>query len=315
MSRAIATEVRTGLMRSPKSLPPRLLYDSEGTRLFEEITRLPEYYPTAVELSILQSNAGKIVASAGTPATLVELGVGSAYKTRVLLAALLAQRPEATFIPVDISRAALELTRRALAQSFPTLAIEAIEGPYELAFEALRARTERKLVLFIGSSIGNFEPNEALAFLGAVRAALAPGDALLLGTDLRKDPSLLRAAYDDSQGVTARFNLNLLERINRELGGHFDLRTFRHLVLIDEERSRVEMHLESLKAQEVAIDALGLRVPFAQGERIHTENSYKFTVPGVQRLLSSAGFHNERTWCDPAAWFAVHLARAVDQSR
>lgn len=304
---AIGQDVREGLTRWPKSLPPWLLYDDAGSRLFEEITTTPEYYPTSLELRIFQAHAAEMISDAGVPQTIAELGVGSAYKTQVLLTALLAQRQHATFIPVDISSAALAMTTQALAPSFPTLKIEPVEGQYESVLERLRTRGGRKLVLFIGSSIGNFEPDEALKFLGQVRASLCEGDTFLLGTDLRKPPAILQAAYDDAAGVTARFNLNLLERINRELGGHFDTRRFKHVALFRPEASRVEMHLESVEAQTVEIDALNLSISFAAQERIHTENSYKFSVRSAQTLLERAGFDNLRTWCDQREWFAVHL--------
>jgi L-histidine N-alpha-methyltransferase len=308
---SIAAAVHTGLTQSAKRLPPWLLYDRDGSQLFEEITQLPEYYPTARELSILRRHATQIISSSGTPTTVVELGAGSATKTKVLLAALLAQRGSATFIPIDVSARALELASLGVGLAFPQLKIEPYEGDYLEGLASVGDRDGRKLVLFIGSSIGNFEPSEALTFLRAIRARLKKGDALLLGTDLCQSQPALLAAYDDPGGVTARFNLNLLVRINRELGGHFDLRRFRHLALFDAQRSRVEMHLQSLVAQTVEIDALDIAVPFGLGERLHTENSYKFTVGSVQRLLTEAGFTNDRTWSDPDGWFAVHLAQVT----
>ncbi|HVE85629.1 MAG TPA: L-histidine N(alpha)-methyltransferase, partial [Myxococcales bacterium] len=233
----------------------------------------------------------------------------SARKTQVLLEALLGRSPGAAFVAVDVSAAAVEMTRATLEARFPALEVVPIQGEFHPALEKVQDISGRKLVLFIGSSVGNFDAAEAVELLAGWRAALRPGDALLLGTDLRKDASLLVPAYDDAQGVTARFNKNLLARINRELGGHFDLEAFRHVALWNPEASRIEMHLESDRAQVVEIDALETRVSFQAGERIHTENSYKYTSEMVERILGGAGFHRERTWTDDRGLFAEHLAR------
>jgi L-histidine Nalpha-methyltransferase len=288
-----------------------LFYDAVGTQLFEEITQLPEYYPTRTELAIFQEQGLEMVRQAGVPPTLVELGVGSAYKTKVLIAALLDLRERVTFIPIDVSAQALKLASQRLAPVFLKLDIKPLQAEYDEALETISATPGTKLVLFIGSSVGNFEPDEALAFLAATRDALSPGSCLLLGTDLRKAPELLEAAYNDSAGVTAAFNLHVLERINKELGGHFDTRRFRHFAHFDPEHSRIEMHLQSVGPQRVAIDALELEISFEPNERIHTENSYKFTVQGAQSLLARAGFENVRSWTDQRGWFGVHLARVT----
>ncbi len=280
-----------------------------GTQLFEEITQLPEYYPTRTELAIFQEQGVRMLEQAGIPQTLVELGVGSAYKTKVLISALLGLREKVTFIPVDVSAEALKLATQRLTPIFPKLEIKPLQAEYGAALQTIRDTPGTKLVLFIGSSVGNFEPEEALAFLKSTRASLTPGSCLLLGTDLRKAPALLEAAYNDSAGVTAAFNLHLLERINRELGGHFELGRFRHIAHFDQENSRIQMHLQSVGAQVVAIDALELKVAFDAGERIHTENSYKFTIHGAQSLLGKAGFENVQSWTDARGWFGVHLAR------
>ncbi len=279
-----------------------------GTRLFEDITRQPEYYPTRTELAILQEQGLQIVKQAGIPQTLVELGVGSAYKTKVLIAALLELRERATFIPVDVSAEALKLASQRLAPVFPRLDIQPLQAEYDAALETIRQTPGSKLVLFIGSSIGNFEPDEALAFLASMRASLSPGSCLLLGTDLRKPAEVLEAAYNDSAQVTAAFNLHLLERINSELGGHFDLARFRHTAHFNAAHSRIEMHLQSIGAQQVLIEALDLNVSFQPNETIHTENSYKFTVQSAQSLIARAGFDNLDSWTDQRGWFAVHLA-------
>ena len=254
-----------------------------------------------------------MVSKAGAPQTIVELGVGSAYKTEVLIAALFSVREQVTFVPVDVSAEALKLASQRLAPCFPKLRIQPLQAEYSKALETLRADATKTMVLFIGSSVGNFEPGEALAFLGELRRSLSPGSTLLLGTDLRKAPEVLEAAYNDSAGVTAAFNLHLLERINRELGGHFDLDAFRHTALFNAELSRIEMHLQSLRAQRVPIEGLGLKISFAADERIHTENSYKFTVDGAQALLGRAGFEHLHTWTDPRGWFGVHLAQVPEQ--
>jgi dimethylhistidine N-methyltransferase len=307
---AVAADVHEGLLARPKRLPPWLFYDAKGSALFEEITHLPEYYPTRTERAILEDHASEMVEAAGTPASLVELGAGSASKTRVIIAALLARRPDAVYMPVDVSPTALAGAARHLRANFPTLAVTPVVAKYpdELAF--LRAAPSPRLVLFLGSNIGNYEPDEGCALLRAIHRRLAPGDSLLLATDLRKDPALLIPAYDDAAGVTARFNKNVLVRLNRELGAEFDLDLFRHVARWNARASRVEMHLESLADQVVPIRALGMTVPLHAGERIHTESSYKYTPRMVKRMLTGAGFTWQRAWTDPRSWFALHLASA-----
>ncbi len=321
--KSIAEDVRSGLLRRPKSLPPQLFYDATGSLLFEQITALPEYYLTRTETAIFEENAAEIVSRAmlspvllgerakDDPVTvsLVELGAGTAAKTRILIRALLRQQRQVVFYPVDVSPEPLRTAAELLPREFPRLEVRPVTADYSRQLRWLREISGRKLVLYIGSSIGNFEPFSATALLARIRRGLAPGDALLLGTDMAKNPSLLLPAYDDAQGVTAAFNKNMLARINREFGGRFDLDAFRHLAVWNAARSRMEMYLESLRPQVIAIDALGLRVPFERCERIHTENSYKFTNPMVQAMLSNAGFQLESTWADARCWFTVHLAR------
>jgi L-histidine Nalpha-methyltransferase len=307
---AVAADVRDGLLAHPKRLPPWLFYDARGSALFEEITRLPEYYPTRTELAILKSHAGEMVDAAGTPASLVELGAGSATKTRVIIAALLARRPDATFMPVDVSPTALAGAARHLRARFPTLAVTPVVAKYPDELGFLRVAPSPRLVLFLGSNIGNYEPDEGCALLRAFHRRLRPGDSLLLATDLRKDPALLVPAYDDAAGVTARFNKNVLLRLNRQLGAEFDLDLFRHVARWNARASRIEMHLESLARQVVPIRALAMTVELRAGERIHTESSYKYTPRMVKRMLSGAGFHWQRAWTDPNDWFALHLAGA-----
>jgi L-histidine N-alpha-methyltransferase len=304
----IAQDVYEGLTRARKSLPPKLFYDRAGSRLFERITRLPEYYLTRTELKILRARACHIAARVPAGARIVELGAGSAAKTRVLLRAISEHHGSANYSPVDISPAALAAAARQLKRSLPQVRVRPLLADMGDGLDFLAEVPPPRLVMYIGSSIGNFEQDEAARFLYDVRRQLAPGDALLLGTDLVKDTAVLLDAYNDAAGVTAAFNLNVLERINRELGGHFDPRSFRHLALWNREQSRIEMHLQSTRAQVVPIDALQLCVRFAAGETIHTENSHKYTIAGAQEMLREAGFAGVETWTDPQQWFAVHWA-------
>jgi L-histidine Nalpha-methyltransferase len=308
----VARAVARGLAATPKRLPAWLFYDRRGSELFEQITELPEYYLTRAEREIFVDHGDAIVeaALAGGATTIVELGAGSAQKTELLLHAA-ARHGAIDYVPVDVSAAALEMARARLAAVAPAVRVTPWLGHHDVAFDRLRGRPGGKVVLFIGSSIGNFVDAEAVALLGRLRDALGRGDALLLGTDLRKDPAVMVAAYDDAAGVTAAFNLNVLVRINRELGGRFDPACFRHVAVWHAQASRIEMHLESDRDQVVAIADLGLRIGFREGERIHTESSVKYDDPMVDRLLSETGFGRERTWRDAAARFAVHLARAT----
>jgi dimethylhistidine N-methyltransferase len=297
-----------GLGAFPKRLPPKLFYDAEGSRLFEEITRLEEYYPTRTERAILQQYAAEIVSAAGANLTLVELGAGSASKTRVLIEALLRRQLRLEFHPVDVSPTALEGAVHSLNGDFPRLHVRPIVADYSHGVPQLRALPGKKLVLFIGSTIGNFEPEEAAQFLRRMRESLQPGDAVLLGFDLVKDARTLHDAYNDRKGVTAQFNKNVLARINRELGGGFNLERFAHAAFWNPGMSRIEMHLESLVEQTVPVRDLEKTFHFAQGERIHTENSYKFSDVSIQQLLDQTGLKLNRTWTDPKQWFSVALA-------
>ena len=306
----IADEVAEGLGRQPKSLPPRLFYDAEGSRLFEAITELPEYYLTRTERAILEANAGAILQGAGGPLTVIELGAGTATKTGVLLRALCRRQLRVMFYPIDVSETALRIARASLEAQFPAVTIVPIVEDYTRGLPLPRVRG-RKLVLYLGSSIGNFEPEEAITLLRSVRSHLSEQDALLLGADRAKNASVLVPAYNDQRRITAQFNLNMLARINRELGGQFNLHLFRHLALWNPPRSRMEMYLESTRDQVVRIEALGLEVSFRAGERIHTENSYKYTDTAVRNMLSEGGFRLEQSWSDSHNWFALHLARAV----
>jgi L-histidine N-alpha-methyltransferase len=305
----IAAEVYEGLTRSPKRLPAKLFYDSAGSALFEEITRLPEYYLTRTEAAILEMNAAEICRAAGHVGTVIELAAGSAQKTKVLLAELLRNQLAVTYVPMDVSHAALAAARTTIEQSLRQVRVQPEWRELnDLGFFA--EYPPKRLVLFIGSTIGNLEDEDAAALLRRISAQMTPGDRLLLGTDMVKAGSILFPAYNDAGGVTARFNRNLLLRVNRELGGTFDPDTFRHVACWNAEYARIEMYLESQRRQTVWISDLALAVGFEKGERIHTENSYKYTLPRVRSLLRNSGFELERTWTDERGWYGVHLARS-----
>ncbi len=301
-SSPIAVEVLNGLTERPKTLSPWLFYDEAGSRLFEEITELPEYYVTRTERQILAQHADEIVAAAagGRDLSIIELGAGTATKTGLLLNAAVGLQGSVTYYPIDVSETALEEARTRLEAELPEVTVEPIVADYT---EGMRqngaSHAGRRLVLYIGSSIGNFSPADAVEVLRGVRAQLLPGDCLLLGTDMVKDTNMLLAAYDDAAGVTARFNMNVLVRINRELDANFNPKLFRHQARWNEQHSRIEMHLESLLAQKVALRALDMEVRFGLGETIHTENSYKFTDQRVAALLTRAGFKLRQQWSDP----------------
>lgn len=304
----LAEDVLDGLTARPKKLPPKLFYDARGSRLFEQITELPEYYLTRTERAIFQEYASEIVGQAGSNLTLIELGAGSASKTRILVEALSRRQLRVSFYPVDVSISALKEAVSTLNGHIRNLRVHPIVADYSKHVPLL-SLPGRKLVLFIGSTIGNFEPDEAVQFLVRVRSSLRPGDALLLGFDMAKDTDLLHRAYNDAQGITAEFNKNVLGRINRELGGQFDLEAFDHVAFWNPEMSRIEMHLESRFEQKVWIRDLGMAFHFVAGERIHTENSYKFTETSITNMLRLGGFHLEQSWTDANQWFSAVLAR------
>ena len=321
-----AEDVRRGLSATPRRLQPKYFYDELGSLLFDAICLLPEYYLTRAEDEILRTRGDEIVSAVtrddGAPLTILEFGSGSAVKTRLLIEAILRRQPRLLYRPADISATALEASARSLMRSYPTLRVEAFAGDYEAALARLnvRARDEsdtgrevggRTLALFLGSNVGNFEPAEAEKFLRSVRGCVRAGDALLLGADLKKDPARLLAAYDDSLGLTAAFNLNLLARVNREFAADFDLRAFGHHVRYDEGAGRVELYLESLRAQTVSVVELGLAVEFDAGELIHTENSHKYDPAQLAALAAHADFDLSRSWTDAAGQFSSNLLAAV----
>jgi dimethylhistidine N-methyltransferase len=308
----LAQDVRTGLTNSPKFLPCRYIYDRAGSILFEKICDLAEYYPTRAEREILCDRAEEIAGTLPGGCALVELGSGSSVKTRILLEAILRKRNNLTYVPVDVSRTMLQNTAVGLLEDFPRMRITAVVGDYETGIRFARDNLAGpKCFLFLGSSIGNFDRPDAVAFLRMLADNMNPDDSLLIGMDLAKDADVLERAYDDAQGVTAAFNKNILARINRELGGDFDLDTFRHKAVFNEELGRVELHLCSTVDQNVHIDRLDLHVPFAAGETIHTENSYKYSEQEIDRMAREAGLRTRKRWFDREHRFSLNLfARA-----
>src|SRR5438105_2931736 len=302
-------EVREGLSSAPKSIPPRYFYDALGSALFAAICELPEYTLTRSEAAILQASSGAMVRHFGSPERIVELGSGDCHKSRILLEAILEGQPALTFVPIDVDAGVLDSSARELLASLPGLTIDAVCGDFRDVADIVPPIPGRTVVFFLGSTIGNLDPPSASALLREVRRTLHPGDALLLGADLRKPKQIIEAAYDDALGVTAAFNLNLLTRINRELGGHFDVSKFAHRAFFNEEKSRIEMHLVSRERQRVTID--GWTVEFTEGETIHTENSYKYTDADLQKLANAGGFSLAQRWRDGDNFFTDVLLLAA----
>ena len=313
----VAAAALAGLTSLPKRLPPWLFYDEAGSRLFEAITELPEYYLTRTERSILAAYAGAMIAQAAneTRLRITELGAGSADKTRLLLQAAADRQDTVLYEPLDVSASALRAATERIERELPGVRVAPRVMDYThgngrgLDLEPA-GNGERRLVLYIGSSIGNFDPREALLLLRRVRASLKPGDGLLLGVDLVKDEATLLDAYNDAAGVTAAFNKNILVRLNRELGATFDPKSFAHRAIWNRAESRIEMHLESRSAQRVRLANLDLEVSFAPGETIHTENSYKYSPAQAGAMLADAGFAAAASWTDAQGWFAVCLGTA-----
>ncbi|GGV66483.1 MULTISPECIES: L-histidine N(alpha)-methyltransferase [Streptomyces] len=300
---ALRSDVRDGLTRTPKTLPPKWFYDAHGSELFERITELPEYYPTRAEREILQDRAGEI-ATLLPARTLVELGSGSSEKTRLLLDALTGLH---TYVPVDVSESALRQAGQALAVERPSLRVHALIADFTAGL-VLPDTPGPRLLAFLGGTIGNLLPDERARFLTAMRSLLTAGDALLLGTDLVKDPEVLVRAYDDAAGVTAAFDKNVLTVIDRELGADFDPDAFDHVALWDADEERIEMRLRSRTTQTVKVPALDLTVDFAAGEELRTEVSAKFRREKVTGELTAAGFAPVGWWTDAAGRFAVSLS-------
>ena len=308
-----AEDVRRGLSEQPKHLFAKYLYDDLGSQLFEAICHLDEYYLTRAESEILTRYADEIVESVSGEKTLIELGSGGASKTRTIIESLLNQQPELLFIPVDISALALENSSRSLLRSYSQLRIEAYAADYFDGLAAIRNENHGRILgLFLGSNIGNFELNQAADFLREIRSVMRDGDALLLGADLKKDAHILEAAYNDALGVTRAFILNQLGRINRELGGNFDLWAFGLRSFYNDAASRVEVYLESLRSQSVDVRALDMIVNFDAGERIHMENAYKYDLETLRELGRRTGFKLERTWLDKQERFSSNLFRVTE---
>ena len=309
---ALIDAVWSGLLKRPRSLVPWGLYDSEGSRLFECITTLPEYYPTRTERGILAGYAEAIIRATGShyskPLRLLELGAGTAAKTGILLEAATRLQNEVVYLPVDVSSDALDAACESIGCLLPEVQLQPMVANYVTHPPELEPFQGNTLALYIGSSIGNFSPQEARTILRNLRSELTGGDALLLGTDMVKDEATLVRAYDDKAGVTAAFNLNVLHRLNRELGANFDTGCFWHRARWNRVKSRMEMHLESTRDQRVDIPAAQVSLQFAARETIHTENSYKFTPNTLTALLDDAGFTIEQTWTDPRQWYALTLA-------
>lgn len=309
-SRGVVEDARRGLMDEPKWLSSLYFYDERGSELFEAICQTPEYYPTRTEHAILEAHASEMLAAAGDDLLLAELGSGSSRKTRTMLDALLARQGPSTYVPVDVSGDFLAAVATRLERELPGLHVDPVAAEYKAGLRRIGEHAAtRRLVLFLGSSLGNFEPQEQVALLGAACAALSPGDAMLLGTDLVKEPAVLTAAYNDSAGYTAAFNKNILTHLNRLLAGDADIEAFDHEAFWNPSACRIEMHLRSRRDQRLRFPAADLDVPLRQGETIHTENSYKFPLDDVPRLAAAAGFRHERTWADAKQWFALHLLR------
>jgi dimethylhistidine N-methyltransferase len=296
-------DVLAGLARPQKTLPPKYFYDARGCELFERICTLPEYYPTRTELAIMRSHVGAMAKFLGADCQLIEFGSGSSTKTRILIERL--QPP--LYVPIDIADAAMRAAAVGLAQAFPWLNINGVCADYTRPLtlpEFVGVPIRRKAVYFPGSTIGNFTPREAIEFLQLARRMVGRGGALLVGVDLKKDQQVLDAAYNDAEGVTAAFNLNLLARVNRELGGDFQLRRFCHKAFYNQDQGWIEMHIESLATQVAHVG--GARFQFGAGETIHTEISCKYSVEEFQAVAQRGGFAPEQTWIDAANQFSVH---------
>jgi len=305
---SFADDVLAGLCASPKRLPSKYFYDEVGSALFDAITVLPEYYLTRAETEILREWGWEVVRALGNPVQFVELGSGSAVKTRILIEEALRVQRALRYSPIDISEAALRAAAESLIASFPTLSVSAYAGDYFSILRGAQLRRDGKvLAMFMGSNVGNYEPAVAVELLSAIAKWLKRGDGLLLGADLKKEARTLQLAYADPTGVTAAFNKNLLARINRELGGEFDLEDFTHFARYDAQRGAVDSFLRADRAASVRITALNISVNFEAGETIHTESSYKYSGDDLRALGEAAGLNIVRTWTDSQERFSVNL--------
>ena len=305
MDEALEREVLRGLSAPRKTLPPKLFYDDRGARLFEQICKQPEYYPTNTEVEILRAHAGDIASLAGPRTAVIEYGSGAGLKTRLLLDAV---RP-VSYTPIEISKNQLDGVTRRLRQAYPNVAMYPLCADYTRPFTlpALPPH-ERKVAFFHGSTLGNFHPDQAVAFLRGVRAVVGDDGAMVLGADRRKDKAVLEAAYNDAAGVTAEFNLNMLRRLNREMAADFDVDRFRHVAFFNDAQGRIEMHLESLEDQ--AVSVAGETIRFRKGETIWTESSYKYDEAGLASIVEAAGFRVKQSFTDAAQRFWVVFLEA-----
>lgn len=306
---SFAEDVKFGLTSIPKGLHPKYFYDAKGSELFEQICETSEYYVTRTEASILENCSGEIAELNSDKKVMVELGSGSSVKTKYLLSSFIKNSGSITYIPIDVSDILID-SAKSLLNDFEGLNIKGIISEYEEALEVVNeVVTEPKIIIFLGSSIGNFTQLEARELISAISAVMRKDDTFLIGFDLVKDVEVLNAAYDDAAGITAQFNLNILERINNELGGNFDTHKFEHKAYFNSDESRVEMHLVSKAEQDVYTEDLRLTVHFEEGETIHTENSYKFTDEIIDVLASAAGLTVDKRWKDSNNWFELCLMR------
>ncbi|HEU4739682.1 MAG TPA: L-histidine N(alpha)-methyltransferase [Solirubrobacterales bacterium] len=304
----MAADVRAGLCVYPKEVAPKYFYDDRGSRLFEQITELPEYYPTRAERQILERRSAEIHIAAGCPSTLIELGSGSAAKTRHLLSAMRACDSLDTYVPVDISEEITERTAAELVDEYPGLDVHGLVCDFEQHLERVPHGTDQRMIAFLGGTIGNLYPRQRHAFLERIRALLGPGDNLLLGTDLIKDRARLEAAYNDSAGVTAEFNKNVLAVLNTQLGADFELDAFEHVARYDAEAERMDIRLRSLADQEVRLDDLDLEISFTADEEMRTEISTKFTRERLESVYAGAGLQLRGWFTDEAGDYALSLA-------
>lgn len=306
-----AGHVANGLSASPKKLSPMYLYDKQGSLLFEQICELPEYYLTRTEHRILEKFAHEIAAYSNGNLALIELGSGSSTKTRLIIEALIDHQDDLHYIPVDISETILVSSAKELLEDYPDLKITAHVAEYHAAIKHIsKQQIEQKMVIFLGSNIGNFEPQTAENFLRKIRTWMNEGDFMLLSTDLQKSIGILEAAYNDKQGITATFNLNILKRMKRELDADFDFEKFAHLAFYNRAQGRVEIHIRSKIDQQIYIGHIDQTFDFKKGETIHTENSYKFTKGQIAQLCHDAGFRWVRQWTDDRSYFSVNLLSA-----
>jgi len=311
--RTFAEDVRKGLTGARKSIPCIYFYDSRGSALFEDITRLPEYYPTRTEAEILKKNAGDIAGLLPANTLLIELGSGSSAKTRLLIQALLSRNGELEYIPIDVSGDILEESAEKLDRAFPGLEVNPLAVRYKDGIDLIEHRRHNpKLILWLGSSIGNYGKEEAVRFIRHLCERLPAQDRLLIGIDLLKDRNILEPAYNDSQGITAQFNLNLLYRINRELGGNFQIENFRHRAVFNDDKGCVELFLESRCDQTVVISSLNLEIRLAESERISTEESHKYSLEEIRILAERTNLRLESQWFDAKRWFSMNLFSLKD---